>query len=380
MIVRIAITGIALGIMVMLLSIGIIKGFKEGIKNKLISFSGDYQISSFDNSSSTNAYIYKNPDLEKFIKSDPQNIQYHEVANKISILQHKNRIEPLQIKGLSNVNNYRFLVQSIIKGRRINEQNEILISQYIAQKHSIDTGARLLFYFTDRQVKLRKLKVVGIYETTVEEIDKSIVIADIQLLRSVNDWSNNQLAYYQVYLNEHDEFARNEMLARIDNFLPLDQKIESNEEIYPDIYEWINLLDVNAEVIIILMLIVSGINMLSAILVLILERVSFIGVLKTMGSSNTQIRRIFYYNAAYLMFWGLLIGNVTAVILSYLQNRFKIIELDPNSYYIKYVSIDWTVKDFILLNLGSILCTFVFVWIASFLINRIKPLKAIRFN
>ncbi len=381
LIVRIAIVGIALGIMIMLLSIGIIRGFKQSIEHKLVSYSGDFQISGFQNDASANSYIQQQAAFEFDAKKDPNVDVVIAVANKICILQHKNRIEPLMIKGLSDMNSYDFAVENMIKGRRVRTDQEIVISNYLAAKHSIDTGERLLFYFTDQLIKTRKYTVVGIYESSIDNIDKHIVLSNLGLVRSVNDWSQNQLAYYQIHFKSNTSALEKEKsLERFDALLPLDLKMQSNEELYLDIYEWISLLDVNAQVIIILMLIVSGINMISAILVLILERISFIGILKTMGSSNRQIRRIFYWNASYLMLLGLSFGNFLALIIYFIQDRYKLIELDPESYYMKYVSIHLELKDFILLNLGTIIITLGFVLIASLLINKIKPLRAIRFN
>lgn len=379
LIVRIAIGGIALGVMVMLLSVGIIRGFKETIKDKLTGFSGDLQVSNFQYSQNSNDYLIRDADFEKALKAnnDIQNVL--QVANKVTIMQHHNRIEPLMIKGVSNINDYHFMVENIVKGRRPNDQNEILISKFIAEKHSIDTGNRILFYFTDQPVKLRKYRVVGLYESSIDQIDQNIVLANIDLVKSVNDWTNNQIAYYQIHLKDRKKL-NDELLINIEQSIPLEQKVFTNQEIYSELYDWINLLDVNSQVIIILMLIVAGINMISAILILILERVSFIGVLKTMGASNTFIKRVFYYNATYLIFIGLLIGNSLTLIIYYLQKNYRLIELDPSSYYMKYVEIHFKPLDFVLMNTGVFISTLFFVWLGTLLITKINPLKAIRFS
>ncbi|MFN5704837.1 MAG: ABC transporter permease, partial [bacterium] len=305
--------------------------------------------------------------------------QVLQVANKVTIMQHNNRIEPLMIKGVNNMNDYQFMIENIVKGRRANADNEILISKYIADKHSIDTADRILFYFTDQPVKLRKYKVVGVYESSIDEIDQNIVLANIDLVKSVNDWTNNQIAYYQIHLKDRTKLNE-ELLVQLDQYIPLDQKVFTNQEIYSELYDWINLLDVNSQVIIILMLIVAGINMISAILILILERVAFIGVLKTMGASNAFVKRVFYYNASYLIFIGLLIGNSLTLITYYLQKKFHLIELDPSSYYMKYVEIHFKPLDFVLMNTGVFISTLFFVWLGTLLITKINPLKAIRFN
>lgn len=379
LIVRIAIGGIALGVMVMLLSVGIIRGFKETIKDKLTGFSGDLQVSNFQYSQNSNDFLIRNADFEKALKANNDIQLVLQVANKVSIMQHHNRIEPLMIKGVNNMNDYRFMVDNIVKGRKAQANDEILISKYIAEKHSIDTGNRILFYFTDQPVKLRKYRVVGLYESSIDQIDQNIVLANIDLVKSVNDWTNNQIAYYQIHLKDRKKL-NDELLINIEQSIPLEQKVFTNQEIYSELYDWINLLDVNSQVIIILMLIVAGINMISAILILILERVSFIGVLKTMGASNTFIKRVFYYNATYLIFIGLLIGNSLTLIIYYLQKNYRLIELDPSSYYMKYVEIHFKPLDFVLMNTGVFISTLFFVWLGTLLITKINPLKAIRFS
>lgn len=379
LIVRIAIGGIALGVMVMLLSVGIIRGFKETIKDKLTGFSGDLQVSNFQYSQNSNDFLIRNADFEKALKANNDIQLVLQVANKVSIMQHHNRIEPLMIKGVNNMNDYRFMVDNIVKGRRAQANDEILISKYIAEKHSIDTGNRILFYFTDQPVKLRKYRVVGLYESSIDQIDQNIVLANIDLVKSVNDWTNNQIAYYQIHLKDRKKL-NDELLINIEQSIPLEQKVFTNQEIYSELYDWINLLDVNSQVIIILMLIVAGINMISAILILILERVSFIGVLKTMGASNTFIKRVFFYNASYLIFIGLLIGNALTLFTYYLQKNYRLIELDPSSYYMKYVEIHFKPLDFVLMNTGVFISTLFFVWLGTLLITKINPLKAIRFS
>lgn len=376
---RIAIAGIALGVMVMLLSVGIIRGFKETIKEKLSGFSGDIQISNFNYSQNSNDYLIRNADFEKALRANNHINKVLQVANKVTIMQHNNRIEPLLIKGVSNINDYQFMINNIVKGRRPSNQNEILISNYIAEKHNIDTGHKILFYFTDQPVKLRKYQVVGVYESAIDQIDQNIVLANIDLLKSVNDWTNNQIAYYQIHFKDR-ESINEEMLVNIEQQLPLEQKVFTNQEIYSELYDWINLLDVNSQVIIILMLIVAGINMISAILILILERVAFIGLFKTMGASNAFIKRVFYYNAAYLIFIGLSIGNLFTLVAYYLQKNFHLVKLDASSYYMKYVEIHFKPLDFVLMNTGVFISTLFFVWLGTLLITKINPLKAIRFN
>jgi lipoprotein-releasing system permease protein len=379
LIVRIAICGITLGIVVMLMSIGIIRGFKSTIKEKLNGFSGEAQITAYQpNQFENNYFIRRDAKVEAQIASIKGIESYFSYASKLSLLKVNNRVEPVVLKGVSDINSYSFLIKNIVEGVRTNNQNEVIISKLLADKFNIQLNQTALFYFADRTVKIRKLKVVGVYETGIEELDRNTIICDLNLIRSVNDWADNQTGAYQIHLN--NTVAVEQIVEQLNDFLPLDQKAISNRELFPAMYDWVELLDVNAKVIIILMLLVAGINMISALLILILERTSFIGILKTLGAGNTDIRKIFAYNASYLILLGLLIGNVLTIIITQIQLSTKIITLDQRSYFMSYVPIDLNVMDFLLLNIATYLVSMVFVYLASLLITRISPLKAIRFS
>lgn len=379
LIVKIAIGGISLGILVMLMSIGIIRGFKSTIKEKLNGFSGEIQVNAYiPNTFEKNFFIRRDPKVESKIKSIGSVNSMFSYATKVALLKIGNRVEPVVLKGVSDINAYHFLIQSIVEGKRIAENNDIVISKLIANKFNLKVNQTALFYFADQQIKIRKLKVVGIYETGIDELDRTTIISDLNLIRSVNDWSENQTGAYQLSISPNQEI--DVVVDQLNNVLPIDQKAISNRELYPSLYDWIELLNVNAKVIIILMLLVAGINMVSALLILILERTAFIGILKTLGSANSQIRRIFAYNATYLIGLGLLLGNTLTILLSQIQIHTHIFKLDQRSYFMSYVPIDMDVMDFVWINIGTYLVCMFFVFIASFLITRITPLKAIRFS
>ncbi len=379
LIVKIAIGGISLGILVMLMSIGIIRGFKSTIKDKLNGFSGEVQVNAYQpNSFEKNYFIRRDQAIESRIQSTKGVSHYFTYATKVALLKSGTHVEPVVLKGVSDINNYQFLIENITSGKRIQEANEIIISKIIADKYSIGLDQSLLFYFADQQIKIRKLKVVGIYETGIEELDRNTVISDLNLIRSVNDWSDNQTGAYQISLQPN--VIVDDVVDQLNSFLPIDQKAISNNELYPSLYDWIELLNVNAKVIIILMLLVAGINMISALLILILERTAFIGILKTLGSPNAHIRKIFAYNATYLIGIGLIIGNVLTLVLAQIQINTHLFKLDQRSYFMSYVPIDMNVMDFVLINTGTYIVCMLFVFIASLLITRISPLKAIRFN
>ncbi len=379
LIVKIAIAGISMGILVMLMSIGIIRGFKSTIKEKLNGFSGEIQINAYQpNSFEKNYFIRRDAKLEQKIKTVKGLENMIDYATKIALFKVGNKVEPVVLKGVSDINSYPFLIKSIIEGNIITNKNDVIISKLIADKFNIKINQTALFYFADQQIKIRKLKIVGIYETGVDELDRNTIISDLNVIRSVNDWSDNQTGAYQLNIKEGVNVDL--VVDQLNELLPLDQKAISNRDLYPSLYDWIELLNVNAKVIILLMLLVAGINMVSALLILILERTAFIGILKTLGSANTQIRKIFAYNATYLIGIGLLIGNVLTIILAQIQIHTHLFKLDQRSYFMSYVPIDINVLDFVYINIGTYLVCMFFVYIASLLITRISPLKAIRFS
>lgn len=363
----------------MLMSIGIIRGFKSTIKEKLNGFSGQVQITAYQpNQLESNYFIRRDLASEQKIKAVRGVDSYFSYASKVALFKKNNRVEPTVLKGVSDINAYQFLIKNIVEGVRINKANEIIVSKLIADKFKIKLNEFSYFYFADRSIKIRKLKVVGIYETGIEELDRNTIICDLNLIRSVNDWTENQTGAYQISLNENANLEN--VISDLNNLLPLDQKAISNQELFPAMYDWVELLNVNAKVIIILMLLVAGINMISALLILILERTSFIGILKTMGAGNAAIRKIFAYNASYLIGLGLLIGNVLTILLSQIQIHTHIIKLDQRSYFMSYVPIELQISDFVWLNIATYVVSMFFVWLASLLILRISPLKAVRFS
>ncbi len=379
LIVRIAIAGITLGILVMLMSIGIIRGFKSTIKEKLNGFSGQAQITAYQpNTFENNYFIRRNLQTEQKILGVKGVESFFSYASKVSLLKMNNRVEPVVLKGVSDINGYDFIIKNIVSGVRINNKNEVIISKIIADKFNLQLNESALFYFADRVIKIRKLKIVGVYETGIEELDRNTLICDLNLIRSVNDWTENQTGAYQLKLKPDANLEN--VIDDLNNLLPIDQKAISNQELFPAMYDWVELLNVNAKVIIILMLLVAGINMISALLILILERTSFIGILKTLGAGNAAIRKIFAYNASYLIGLGLLIGNVLTIVFSQIQIHTHLIKLDQKSYFMSYVPIDLNIMDFVWLNAATYLVSMMFVYLASLLITRISPLKAIRFS
>ncbi len=382
---RIAILGIMLGLAIMILAIAIVKGFKTEIREKVRGFSGDIQISKLDlNTSYENtSFSISDSSFQKILKQD--GIEFMQsFATKPGIINTNEEVEGVVLKGVDKNYNWEYFRKILITGTVIDfsdtlkSRTQILISKYTADRLKLKVGDDFLMYFIENSLRKRKFQIVGIYDLGVEEVDKLFVIGDIGLIRSLNKWSPSDVGGYELRVKDFDRL--DEIEAKVYEDLDIELKSYTIKQYYPTIFEWLSLLDVNTQVILILMLAVAVINMISALLIMILERTNMIGVLKALGNTNWQIRKIFLYNAAYLIIAGLFCGNILGIGLGIFQSTTHFFSLDQASYYIDFVPVQLDLKDILMLNAGTLLiCIFVLL-LPSMLVTRISPLKAIRFK
>lgn len=385
LIVRIAILGIMLGLSVMILSVAIVKGFKSEIREKVRGFSGDIQISKLDlNSSYENSPFKMGKEELKKLVSLP-NIDYAQpFATKPGIINTNDEIEGVVLKGVDRDYNWDYFKKTLVEGKVIDfadsvkSRSQILISKYTADRLSLKVGDDFLMYFIENSLRRRKFVIAGIYSLGVEEVDKTFVIGDIGLIRSLNKWDNSQVGGYELRVDDFNDLDKT--ANSIYDNLDIELRSYSVKEYYPTIFEWLSLLDVNTQVILALMMAVAVINMISALLIMILERTNMIGILKALGSTNWNVRKIFLYNASYLVAVGLLLGNILGAGLGYFQSKTHFFKLDQASYYISFVPVQLEVQDIILLNAGTLLVSVIVLLIPSLLVSRISPLKAISFK
>lgn len=385
LIVRIAILGIMLGLAVMILAIAIVKGFKTEIREKVRGFSGDIQISKLDlNTSYENtSFSISDSSYQKILNQD--GIEFiQSFATKPGIINTNDEIEGVVLKGVDKNYNWEYFEKILIAGRVIDfsdtlkSRTQILISKYTADRLKLKVGDDFLMYFIENSLRKRKFQIVGIYNLGVEEVDKLFVIGDIGLIRSLNKWAPSDVGGYELRVEDFDRL--DEIEAKVYEDLDIELKSYTIRQYYPTIFEWLSLLDVNTQVILILMLAVAVINMISALLIMILERTNMIGILKALGNTNWQIRKIFLYNAAYLIAAGLLCGNILGIGLGLFQSQTHFFRLDQASYYMDFVPVQLDLEDILMLNAGTLLiCLFVLL-LPSMLVTRISPLKAIRFK
>lgn len=382
LIVRIAIAGVMLSLAVMILAVAIIKGFKTEIQDKVRGFIGDVQIYRYDlNGSFEKSPFVPNDTTLSYLNSNTNLQSFAPFATKPCIVSANGEVEGINFKGIDKSYDWTFINKHLISGKIIDfsdPKDQILLSEYTAKRLNLKVGDRFLAHFVQNPPKRRKLTLVGIYSVGIENIDKSFAIGDLNLLRSVNNWDSNQMGGIEVRVKD---FARLDTVANaIYNNLEIKLRSRSVKESTPEIFEWLSLLDVNTQVLLVLMMIVGVINMVTALLIMILERTNMIGLLKAMGAGNTSVMKIFLYNAFYLVLIGLFLGNVLGLGLAALQHYTHIFKLEQSNYYLAFVPVEVHFLDVLMLNIATVVICLLVLVIPSLLVSRISPLKAIRFK
>jgi lipoprotein-releasing system permease protein len=383
--VRIAIVGIMLGLGVMILSLAIVKGFKHEIRNKVRGFGGDVRAVKFDlnNSYESSSVLIDSSFIKRALKS-PYITHVMPVATKPGIIKANNEIEGVVLKGVDKSYDWGYFKNMMVAGEVINfadsveAQKEIMISQTIADRLRLKVGDKMLMYFVQEPLRRRQFKIKGIFNIGVEEVDKTFVIGSLSLVNRLNDWKPGEIGQYEIRISDFDHL--DDAADALDTVLPVKLKEYTIAEDYPSIFEWLNLLDVNFVVMLVLMMAVAVINMISALLIMILERTAMIGIFKAMGASNWEIRKVFLINATYLIGVGLLLGNLLGLGLGYFQQQTHFFALDQASYYMKFVPVEFDVLDIIKLNIGTMIVCLLVLMIPSSLVSRISPVKAIQFK
>ncbi|MES2266223.1 MAG: FtsX-like permease family protein [Bacteroidota bacterium] len=385
LIVRIAIIGIMLGLGVMIISLAVIRGFKQEIREKVRGFAGDIQIVKADNNTSFDrASFADSVPVVKNIKSVKQVEAVYPYATKPGIIKANNEIEGVVLKGVNKNYNWDYVKKMLVTGTVIQYsdtaevQNQLMISQLTANRLRLKTGDDVMMYFVQEPLRKRKLKIVGIFSIGVDEVDKTFVIGDLALIKRLNDWRHGEIGGYEVRTTD---FAKIPATAiSVDDKLPIKLKATTVLENYPTIFSWLDLLDVNIIVMLVLMITVAIINMISALLIMILERTAMIGIFKAMGAGNWVIQKIFLYNATYLIGLGLVLGNALGLGVGYFQQQTHFFKLSQADYYMTFVPIRFVWTDILWVNAGTLVVCLLVLIVPSMLVTRIQPVKAIRFK
>ncbi|MFW6290431.1 MAG: ABC transporter permease [Mariniphaga sp.] len=393
-IIRIALVGIALGLAVMIISVAVITGFKSEIRNKVIGFGSHIQVVNFDSSNSyeTQPISKKQPFADELQNlNGVSNVQVF--ATKPGMIKTNEYIQGIVFKGVDSHYDWTFFRKNLIEGSlpAINDSarsDQILLSEQVAELLEVSVGERVVLYFINEDEsmpRMLQLTISGLYRTSLEEFDNLFVMGDLQQVQRLNNWRSDQISGFEVAISD---FSRiNEIEQRVRNIV-LNYTVESEAILrttnitreYPQIFDWLAILDMNVWVILILMALVAGFNMISGLLVLILERSRMIGILKALGSENWSIRKVFLYLSVFLTSRGMLWGNVVGIGFVIIQYYFRVIKLNPTLYYVDVVPVNFSLLHILLLNLGTVVVTVLMLVVPSYLVSKISPEKTIRFE
>ena len=385
LIVRIAIAGVMLSLAVMMLSVAIIKGFKTEIQEKVRGYIGDVRVFkySLNNSFELLPFVPQKVTLDQ-LKNNPDVEFYQPYATKPAIISANDEVEGINFKGIDKSFKWDYIRKHLVSGEVIDfadsakATRQIMISQFTANRLRLKVGDDFIMYFVQNPPRKRPFKIVGIYDIGVEEIDKGFVIGDLNIIRRLNNWKPNEIGGLEIRIKD---FSKLKVVSdHIYENMELNLKSESVADYFPAIFTWLSLLDVNTKVLLVLMMVVGVINMITALLIMILERTNMIGILKAFGMTDYSVMKIFLYNALYLVGFGLLLGNILGLGLGFLQQYTHIYKLDQASYYLSYVPIEIHFVDVLILNLATFVICIVVLILPSMLVSRISPLKAIRFK
>ena len=388
-IIKIAILAISLGMITMLISVATSVGLQKKIKEKVSAFNGDLIITNFDTNNSDDSQVpisMQQDFYPDFTISD--NVSHIQItASKGAVIRTQTDFEGIIVKGVGPDYNWSyfkdFLTQGIVPTYDTPQMsNQVLISQYLANRLGLKVGDKALAYFFNKNSstppRTRAFTISGLYNSGFQQFDAQFIIADIRHIQRLNKWEPDQIGAFELFVKDFDLIEQTNI--QVYNAIGSTLDTQSIRNRFYAIFEWLDLFDFNVALIIVMMIIVAGFNMITALLVLILERTKMIGILKALGSDNWSVRKIFIYNAMYLVGVGLFWGNLIGIGLLLLQQHFDLFALDPNTYYVSQVPVYLHWSYIVALNLGTLILCFLILLIPSYIISKISPVKAIRFE
>ena len=388
-IIKIGIAAIAIGIIVMMIAIATGIGLQQKIRDKAVAFNGHITISKFVNTASDESKnpISINQEFYPELNTVEGFTHIQAVATKFGIIRTETDFEGMVFKGVGQDYSWTYFEEFLIDGRlpgfSDKTNNDVLISQNLSNRLNFKVGDSFEMFFMKEDVNklpfIRKFNVVGIYNSGFQELDKTYLLGDIKHVQRLNKWRPDQIGNFEVFIDDYNQLEAKR--DEIDFYKTPTLNTQTVVEKYATIFEWIGIFDKNVYGIIGIMILVAGINMITALLVLILERTQMIGILKALGSNNWSIQKLFLYNASYLIILGLFWGNLIGLTLLFVQDYFQILEFpNPKDYYMKTVPIYFNFGYIVALNIGTFLLCIIILLVPSFVITKITPIKAIRFE
>ncbi|RTY86442.1 ABC transporter permease [Flavobacterium sp. RSP15] len=387
-IIKIAISAIAIGMIMMIVSVATGIGLQQKIREKVAAFNGHIVISNYDNNQSevTVVPISKKQDFYPKFTAVPEVEHIQAIASKAGIIRTETAFEGIIFKGVGNDYKWDNIKEYLVSGKlpdySKNVNQEVLLSQFLANRLNLKVGDLFnTFFIKENQNQLpniRRFKITGIFNSGFQEFDATYIIGDIRHMQRINKWTPDQIGAFEVFVDDFNTIEATGEQVYAQTASTLDSK--TILEKYSYIFEWLQLFDFNIIVILVVMILVATINMVVALLVLILERTQMIGILKALGANNWSVRKIFLYNAFYLIVRGLFWGNLIGIALLLLQQQFGVIQLNPENYYVNQAPVYLNWGYILVLNLLTVTVCFFVLLIPSYIITKISPVKAIRFD
>ena len=389
--VRVATIGIAVGLAVMIVAVCVIVGFKKEIREKTIGFGSHIQISNFDtNNTYETTPIVMDDTLMTALANLPETKHIQRFATKPGIIKTAEEFQGIVLKGVGEDFNWDFFKSNLVEGRVLHyndtvTKNEAMISKSMADLLKLKLGDSFYTYFLQDNIRARKFQIVGIYSTNFAEYDQLFVLTDLRAVQRLNDWQPNQFSGIELQIKDFNQldYAYSQVYNICANRFDENGKgyyVLTVKQMNPQIFSWLALLDMNVWIILGLMLAVAGFNMISGLLILILERTNMIGILKSYGATNWSVRKIFLYHSAFLIGKGMLWGNIIGLGICAVQYFFRLIPLDPVSYYVSTVPITFNWLYIIILNIGTLIASVLMLVGPSYLITKISPAKIVRYE
>lgn len=399
-IVKIGTTGIALGVAVMIITMAVITGFQQQITKKITTFTAHLRITEYDeNQSQEPSPIIIGKPMLKAIEAVSNVGHMQPFATKNGILKTKTENEGIILKGVSSSYDWSYLKPYLLKGSlpAINDSavsKDIFISEAIATKLNLQLNQKLLVYFMSKkkltdttfsgqnyieyEPRVKDFYVKGIFNTGFSDFDKNLVFVDIKQVQKLNYWTPEQVGGYEIYLKDFNLLEQTQ--EELNDMVGYDLSVNNVKQLQSAIFSWLDMIDVNAVIIITLMVLVAAINMISALLILILERTNMVGILKALGLANANVRKVFFYVSLQLLAKGLLYGNIVGIGLCFLQLKFKLATLNAATYYLEYVPVNISILHIVLINAGTVIVCLLMMFLPTLILNKITPVKAIRFS
>ena len=386
-ILKMAVAAVSLSITVMILAIATGKGLQEKISAKVTGFTSDIQVTVLDLNQSLELSPISPDSMVIMSLYEIEGVEHVQTQiTKNALIKTNTEFEGIVVKGVDNNFDWSFIKTHLTQGQlpkynSYEKSNEILISKKLSQTLGLKIKDQALFYFQGKQNNqplIRKFTIKGIYETGIEIFDDLYIFADLKHLQKINRWSENQFSSIEIKVNK--DYNIDSIQSLVEIVTPFDTKVSSSKSLYPQIFDWIKLFDLNIAIILIIMVVVASINMISSLLIIILERTKMIGLLKAMGATSISIKKIFLYHAFYLLQKGLIIGNGIGLFLIALQHFLTPIELDPAHYYVKKLPVVLSIENWLSINLMSFFICMVLLIIPALIIQKVEPVKAIRYE